>query len=66
MGAPTNPAYVIKVLANSEPSTYGGKAETPGMCSKRRRTIARLLLAAAAVLGGILAGGVIDRVALIW
>jgi hypothetical protein len=29
MGAPTNPAKVKKVLANSEPSTHGGKAEVP-------------------------------------
>jgi hypothetical protein len=27
MGAPTNAAYVKKVLANSEPSTQGGKAD---------------------------------------
>ena len=27
MGAPTNPANVKKVLANSEPSTHGGRAE---------------------------------------
>ena len=65
MGAPTNLPYVIKVLANSGPSTYGCKPETPGMCSKRRRTIARLLLAAAQLLANM-AGGVIDRVALIW
>jgi hypothetical protein len=26
MGAPTNAAYVKKVLANSEPSTHGGIA----------------------------------------
>ena len=28
MGAPTNAAYVKKVLANSEPSTHGGIAVT--------------------------------------
>jgi hypothetical protein len=27
MGAPTNAANVKKVLANSEPSTHGGKAD---------------------------------------
>ena len=27
MGAPTNAADVKKVLANSEPSTHGGKAD---------------------------------------
>ncbi len=27
MGAPTNSAYVKKVLANSEPSTHGGEAD---------------------------------------
>jgi hypothetical protein len=27
MGAPTNPALARKVLANSEPSTHGGKAD---------------------------------------
>jgi hypothetical protein len=27
MGAPTNPANVKKALANSEPSTHGGRAE---------------------------------------
>jgi hypothetical protein len=30
MGAPTNAAYVKKVLANSEPSTHGGIATAPG------------------------------------
>src|SRR5512139_3607697 len=29
MGAPTNAANVKKVLANSEPSTHGGKADMP-------------------------------------
>ena len=29
MGAPTNAANVKKVLANSEPSTQGGKAAAP-------------------------------------
>ena len=33
MGAPTNAANVKKVLANSEPSTHGGKADIP--CNKR-------------------------------
>ena len=28
MAAPTNTAYVKKALANSEPSTHGGKADT--------------------------------------
>jgi hypothetical protein len=31
MAAPTNAAYVKKVLANSEPSTHAGKPEV--MCS---------------------------------
>jgi hypothetical protein len=30
MGAPTNAAYVKKVLANSEPSTHGGIASVTG------------------------------------
>jgi hypothetical protein len=30
MGAPTNAAYVKKVLANSEPSTQGGGATVAG------------------------------------
>jgi hypothetical protein len=37
MGAPTNAANVKKVLANSEPSTHGGKADIFGW----RRTTAR-------------------------
>ena len=33
MGAPTNPAFVKKVLANSEPSTHEGQADS--ICSQR-------------------------------
>ena len=36
MGAPTNPAYAKKVLANSEPSTHGGEADMPTALLKRR------------------------------
>ena len=32
MGAPTNAANVKKVLANSEPSTHGGKADIAVTC----------------------------------
>jgi hypothetical protein len=33
MGAPTNAAYVKKVLANSEPSTHEVKADSKSMAS---------------------------------
>src|SRR5262249_19194177 len=41
MGAPTNSAQVKKVLANSEPSTHGGKADM----RDRRQSNDRLVLA---------------------
>jgi hypothetical protein len=42
MGAPTNAANVKKVLANSEPSTHGGKADIEiYRCHVRRRWFAR-------------------------
>ena len=37
MGAPTNAAYVKKVLANSEPSTQGGKADTTHIADRPSR-----------------------------
>jgi len=36
MGAPTNTAYVKKALANSEPSTHGGKADIRRALLNRR------------------------------
>jgi hypothetical protein len=37
MGAPTNAANVKKVLANSEPSTHGGKADIRIVALSSRR-----------------------------